>query len=452
MRMVNPNFMNGVPEFLVLRLLTRQEMYGYELVQAIRLQTQGAITLSEGVVYPVLHALEKQGALKSRNKAVNGRTRVYYAVTNKGTKHLAGLAAQWDRIAAALQMSSQESVHVPSATGSFAGKIAARRHRPRHVRRYLRELHQHFDDLLRAETENGLSGKAAIDAARTRLGSDDELAVAMLAQPELRSYTARYPWATLGIAPVIAVLAILYTAVAFQVSIIELHWRLTNGDMAAAYVIPEWLKSFFVAWDWIIPNIIPFTVAGGFCVLAARQRMKLGWMMCATFLAALPAIFLMDVSTKWSPIPGKSEFTVGAGFSTDETPIRLAINIAIIGVMLAVHWYWRHRCFCCPENADEHLLGVGQHPQAHQKRCQRPHQHGDPAGPCCVLFGDKCNRHHDMSDNENGQPGRRVIGADMAQIFAADRTAFDLFEIRRHQAPFAAIGAVAAQCAPHDLA
>jgi PadR family transcriptional regulator, regulatory protein PadR len=114
--MVNPNFMNGVPEFLILRLLARQEMYGYELVQNIRLSTGNAISLGEGVVYPVLHALEEQGALKSRRKTVNGRIRVYYAVTHKGTKHLAGLATQWKRIATALQLSIEEIKHVPSAT------------------------------------------------------------------------------------------------------------------------------------------------------------------------------------------------------------------------------------------------------------------------------------------------------------------------------------------------
>src|SRR5262249_13940191 len=65
------SFMNGVPELLVLRLLSNDEMYGYELVQAIRDRTQGAITLGEGVVYPTLHALEKGGALKSRRKTVN---------------------------------------------------------------------------------------------------------------------------------------------------------------------------------------------------------------------------------------------------------------------------------------------------------------------------------------------------------------------------------------------
>src|SRR5215469_8253710 len=98
----NPSFMNGVPELLVLRLLEQEEMYGYELVQAIRARTNDAIALGEGVVYPVLHALEREGALKSRRKLVNGRTRVYYAVTARGGKHLAGLIRQWSHIANAI--------------------------------------------------------------------------------------------------------------------------------------------------------------------------------------------------------------------------------------------------------------------------------------------------------------------------------------------------------------
>ena len=118
--MGNPNFMNGVPEFLVLRLLSRQEMYGYELVQAISLATGNAISLGEGVVYPVLHALEEQGALKSRRKPVGGRIRVYYSVTAKGTKRLSGLAAEWNRIAGALNLSTWVARQGPSATGGCA--------------------------------------------------------------------------------------------------------------------------------------------------------------------------------------------------------------------------------------------------------------------------------------------------------------------------------------------
>ena len=94
----NPSFMNGVPELLILRTLEAREMYGYELVQAIRLRTNQAIKIGEGVVYPALHALEADGMLKSRRKLVNGRTRVYYALTRKGEKHLAGLVRHWQHI------------------------------------------------------------------------------------------------------------------------------------------------------------------------------------------------------------------------------------------------------------------------------------------------------------------------------------------------------------------
>src|SRR5215469_5528768 len=107
----NPSFMNGVPELLVLRLLEQQEMYGYELVQAIRARTNDAISLGEGVVYPVLHALERAGALKSRRRLVNGRTRVYYAVTSKGKTRLAGLHRQWSVIAEAIARTMGEDSH-----------------------------------------------------------------------------------------------------------------------------------------------------------------------------------------------------------------------------------------------------------------------------------------------------------------------------------------------------
>ena len=115
MRVTNPNFMNGVPELLILRLLEAREMYGYELVQAIRTATGEAIAVGEGVVYPVLHALERDGALKSRRKAVNGRTRVYYAVTKSGEKRLAALIADWRRIAGAVGDLVKEARHVRGA-------------------------------------------------------------------------------------------------------------------------------------------------------------------------------------------------------------------------------------------------------------------------------------------------------------------------------------------------
>lgn len=108
----NPAFMTGVPEILVLRLLADREMYGYELVQAVEAATEEAIKLGEGVVYPLLHALEESGCLRSRRKPVNGRTRVYYSVTAAGKKRLAAVTREWDRITRAVGLILQGATGV----------------------------------------------------------------------------------------------------------------------------------------------------------------------------------------------------------------------------------------------------------------------------------------------------------------------------------------------------
>ena len=94
----NPPFMSGVPEILVLQLLERRAMYGYELVRAIRAATNDNISLGEGVIYPVLHSLERAGALKAQRRLVNGRRRVYYRVMARGRRRLHGLKERWARI------------------------------------------------------------------------------------------------------------------------------------------------------------------------------------------------------------------------------------------------------------------------------------------------------------------------------------------------------------------
>lgn len=111
-RETNPNFMNGVPELLILKLLQQEEMYGYEIVQAIRSRTGDEIAIGEGVVYPVLHGLERDGALKSRRKIVNGRSRIYYSVTRAGSRRLADLSKSWANLTAAIQKMLTGGQHV----------------------------------------------------------------------------------------------------------------------------------------------------------------------------------------------------------------------------------------------------------------------------------------------------------------------------------------------------
>lgn len=105
----NPAFMSGVPELLVLRLLSRQEMYGYEVVQGIRLSTNGVIVLAEGVIYPTLHTLEKKGFLKSAAKTVDGRKRIYYQVTAKGKKRFEEISSEWKKISNVINASLERS-------------------------------------------------------------------------------------------------------------------------------------------------------------------------------------------------------------------------------------------------------------------------------------------------------------------------------------------------------
>lgn len=111
MAQTNPPFMSGVPELLVLRLLARQEMYGYEIVRAVKLVTQQAISLGEGVIYPVLHGLERSGSLKAKRKAVNGRTRVYYSLTPKGKQRFERLSEEWGRISGGIHSALSDLEH-----------------------------------------------------------------------------------------------------------------------------------------------------------------------------------------------------------------------------------------------------------------------------------------------------------------------------------------------------
>lgn len=101
-RRTNPDFLNGVPELLILSLLSRRPMYGYQLVQAIRQATNETLEFGEGCVYPVLHYLEAEGMLAGKRETVSGRSRVIYRVTAKGAKQLASTTTAWQRIVQAV--------------------------------------------------------------------------------------------------------------------------------------------------------------------------------------------------------------------------------------------------------------------------------------------------------------------------------------------------------------
>ena len=98
MKKTNPSFLNGVPELLVLRLLSDQEMYGYEIVEQIKTKTGETLSFGEGCIYPYLHYLEAQKQVSSQRREVDGRSRNYYKLTPRGRKRLEELTTEWKRV------------------------------------------------------------------------------------------------------------------------------------------------------------------------------------------------------------------------------------------------------------------------------------------------------------------------------------------------------------------
>jgi PadR family transcriptional regulator, regulatory protein PadR len=104
MKKTNPSFLNGVPELLVLRLLSGREMYGYQIVEEIRTQTREALSFGEGCIYPYLHHLEAEKFVSSVRREVEGRSRNYYKLTPRGQKRLAELNSEWKRVTAGVAL------------------------------------------------------------------------------------------------------------------------------------------------------------------------------------------------------------------------------------------------------------------------------------------------------------------------------------------------------------
>jgi len=81
---------------LVLSVLTEGECYGYALIQRVRELSDGKIAWTEGMLYPVLHWMEKEGMIASDwRESESGRKRKYYQLKKEGRKALLAEQQQW---------------------------------------------------------------------------------------------------------------------------------------------------------------------------------------------------------------------------------------------------------------------------------------------------------------------------------------------------------------------
>ena len=90
--------MAGSSTLLVLSLLDKGDMYGYQMIEELSRRSNNTFQMQEGTLYPILHGLEKGKYLTSyQQQAPTGRMRKYYKLTKKGRQLLAEKQEEWNR-------------------------------------------------------------------------------------------------------------------------------------------------------------------------------------------------------------------------------------------------------------------------------------------------------------------------------------------------------------------
>ena len=89
---------------MVLGILAEGESYGYAILRRINELSDGELDWTEGLLYPLLHRLERLGYVESSWQSVSGeRRRKYYRITDKGLAELAEQRRQWATVTEALK-------------------------------------------------------------------------------------------------------------------------------------------------------------------------------------------------------------------------------------------------------------------------------------------------------------------------------------------------------------
>ncbi len=93
----------GSLELIVLHLLAPGEAYGYEIVTRLTSESNGALQVTDGTLYPVLYRLERGGLVDVRwETPARGVPRKYYRLTEAGRAELAELTHEWTAFAGAM--------------------------------------------------------------------------------------------------------------------------------------------------------------------------------------------------------------------------------------------------------------------------------------------------------------------------------------------------------------
>jgi PadR family transcriptional regulator, regulatory protein PadR len=88
---------------MVLGILAESDSYGYAILRRINELSDGELDWTEGLLYPLLHRLERLGFVEASWQSVAGRRRKYYRITKSGRTELTEQRRQWDTVVDALK-------------------------------------------------------------------------------------------------------------------------------------------------------------------------------------------------------------------------------------------------------------------------------------------------------------------------------------------------------------
>ncbi len=209
---------------------------------------------------------------------------------------------------------------------------------PRHVRRTIAELQDHFVDLHTEAMARGLSAVEAEADARSRLGKEDDLVQEVLNKPELRSWASRWPWLIYGLGPMLVM------SVAVVSSLLFFAGGMTAAKIVtgARYIPPVWTQDLIGGVFFSVVHLLPLLIAAMVCREAVLRRTALVWPFTGVaFLCIIAAAF--DIGGTWPATP-EAEGVLELGFAYAapvplpvENYLRAGLNLSFATAFL--FWY-----------------------------------------------------------------------------------------------------------------
>lgn len=110
---------------IVLAILSEGDSYGYAILQRVRELSGGRVEWTDGMLYPVLHRLERLGYVEARwESSETGRRRKYYQITREGQDQLTEERRQWQAVDATLRGLWQAFDASLSSSDTVTGAVA----------------------------------------------------------------------------------------------------------------------------------------------------------------------------------------------------------------------------------------------------------------------------------------------------------------------------------------